>query len=63
VFEGPSFGEKLQGQSGNPGDLIIEPEVVFRLMSLYVGIGDDNLVRYELSALLNDGNKAYALFS
>ena len=42
--------------------MIIEPEVVFRLMSLYIGIGDDNLIRYELSALLNDGNKAYALF-
>lgn len=62
VLEGPSYVQKINSQAGNGGGFIVEPEVVFRLMSLYIATGDDDLSRYEITALMSGRNKAYALF-
>ncbi|CAD8126965.1 unnamed protein product [Paramecium sonneborni] len=61
IFNAPNISNKLQVQSGNNA-FILEPDVVFHLMSLYMGTGDDDLARFEISSLLQGKNKAYALF-
>lgn len=58
-----NLARNCQAYKAPPLNATIEPIVAFELFSLYRGTGDDDLVRFEISALFGSRNKAYALFA
>ncbi|KAM3130673.1 hypothetical protein pb186bvf_017265 [Paramecium bursaria] len=62
IFVSPDITSNIITKSSN-SNIKMEPQVVFQVISLYMGTDDNDLIRYDISALLPGDNRIYALFN